>query len=138
MIGGACGAWASPGAALNAAAQRVTLRLGRYNDKVNEHNDRILRDHGLSPIERQAILDFHDLHPLDGYRRPTYMMLDADIVAASPSTVHRVLSAAGRLDRWNRKPSKKGTGFGQPLKPHEHWHSTRSGGHSYLNVAGTF
>ena len=118
----------------------IGIQRGKYYNwkqrygKANEHNGRIPRDHWLTPIERQAILDFHDRHPLDGYRRLTYMMLDADVVAASPSTVHRVLSAAGRLDRWNRKPSKKGTGFVQPLKPHDHWHIDIS----YLNVAGTF
>lgn len=105
----------------------------RYG-KVNEHNGRIPRDHWLTPDEGQDILDFHELHPLDGYRRLTYMMIDADVVAASPSTVHRVLRSAGRLDRWNRKPSKKGTGFVQPLEPHDHWHIDIS----YLNVAGTF
>ena len=31
-------------------------------------------------------------------------------------------------------PSKKGAGFVQPLKPHEHWHIDVS----YLNIAGTF
>lgn len=106
---------------------------GRYG-KVNEHNGRIPRDHWLTSAEKQAILDFHELHPLDGYRRLTFMMIDQDIVAASPSTVHRVLRAAGRLDRWNRRPSKKGTGFVQPLKPHDHWHIDIS----YINVAGTF
>ena len=62
------------------------------------------------------------------------MMLDQDVVAVSPATAYRVLSKAGRLDRWNRKPSKKGTGFVQPLRPHEHWHIDIA----YLNVAGTF
>ena len=62
------------------------------------------------------------------------MMLDDDVVAVSPSTVYRVLAGAGRLDRWNRRPSKKGTGFVQPLLPHEHWHIDVS----YLNIAGTF
>ena len=62
------------------------------------------------------------------------MMIDQDVVAASPTTVHRVLSAAGRLDRWHRRPSKKGTGFVQPLQPHDHWHIDIS----YINVAGTF
>ena len=33
-----------------------------------------------------------------------------------------VLSQAGRLSRWNRGPSKKGTGFVQPQASHEHWH----------------
>ena len=36
--------------------------------------------------------------------------------------------------RWNGKASKKGEGFQQPLKPHEHWHIDIS----YLNVCGTF
>jgi transposase InsO family protein len=62
------------------------------------------------------------------------MMLDADVAAASPSTVYRVLAGAGLLDRWNRTPSKKGTGFVQPLRPHEHWHIDIA----YLNLAGTF
>jgi hypothetical protein len=60
-------------------------------------------------------------------------MLDADVVAVSPTTVYRVLHAAGRLDRWNRPPSKKGTGFVQPLGPHEHWHIDIT----YINLAGT-
>jgi hypothetical protein len=42
------------------------------------------------------------------------MMLDADIVAVSPSSVWRVLSQAGLLSKWDSKPSKKGMGFEQP------------------------
>jgi putative transposase len=105
----------------------------RYG-KVNEHNAWIPRDHWLEGTEKQAILDFHDRYPLEGYRRLTFMMLDADVVAASPSSVYRVLKAAGVLEKHNLKPSKKGTGFVQPLRPHEHWHVDVS----YLNIAGTF
>jgi transposase InsO family protein len=62
------------------------------------------------------------------------MMLDRDIVAVSPASTWQVLSKAGLLERWNKKPSKKGTGFVQPLCPHEHWHVDIS----YLNICGTF
>ena len=62
------------------------------------------------------------------------MMLDENIVAVSPSTTYRVLAAAGHMRRWNNKTSKKGNGFIQPLKPHEHWHTDIS----YLNLGGTF
>jgi putative transposase len=62
------------------------------------------------------------------------MMLDADVVAVSAASVYRVLSLAGRLGRRWAKPSKKGTGFVQPLRPHQHWHIDIS----YLNIAGTF
>jgi transposase InsO family protein len=79
-------------------------------------------------------LDYHDRHPLDGYRRLTFMMLDDDVVAVSPTTVYRVLKNAGRLDRHRWAPSKKGSGFVQPDGPHKHWHLDIS----YLNLAGTF
>ena len=105
----------------------------RYG-KANEHNAWIPRDHWLEPQEKQAILDFHEQHPLEGYRRLTFMMLDADVVACSPASVYRVLKAAGVLERHNAKPSLKGTGFVQPLRPHAHWHVDIA----YLNLAGTF
>ncbi len=105
----------------------------RYG-KLNEHNAWIPRDFWLTDCERQAIIDYYLDHPLEGYRRLTYMMMDADIVAVSPSSVYRVLKNADLLNRWNRKASKKGTGFHQPLKAHEHWHIDIS----YINISGTF
>ena len=84
--------------------------------------------------EKKAIIDFYHQYPLEGYRRLTYMMLDADVVHVSPSSVYRVLSSQGLLRRWSGKNSKKGTGFEQPLQPHEHWHVDIS----YLNISGTF
>lgn len=105
----------------------------RYG-KANEHNGKVPRDFWIEEHERTAIVEFHDRNPLEGYRRLTFMMLDQDVAAVSPATTYRVLRAAGRLDRWNRKPSKKGTGFAQPSGPHRHWHIDIS----YLNIAGTF
>lgn len=105
----------------------------RYG-KANEHNALVPRDHWLLEDEKKAIIAFHEKYPLEGYRRLAFMMIDQDVVAASPSSVYRVLAAAGLLDRWNRRPSKKGTGFVQPLKPHEHWHIDVA----YLNLGGTF
>jgi putative transposase len=101
---------------------------------TNEHNSQVPRDFWLENWEKQAILDFHDRHPLEGYRTLTFMMLDDDVVAVSPSSVYRVLKAAGRLDRRRFSPSKKGTGFVQPKRAHAHWHIDIS----YINVAGTF
>ena len=64
----------------------------------------------------------------------TFMMLDADIVACSPASVYRVLKANSLLAGASPNITKKGTGFVQPLKSHEHWHVDIS----YLNIAGTF
>jgi len=105
----------------------------RYG-KVNEHNAWIPRDFWLTCDEKQAIIDYYHDNPLEGYRRLCYMMMDADIVAVSPSSVYRVLTHSGLLNKWNRKESKKGTGFVQPLAAHEHWHIDIS----YINICGTF
>ena len=125
------------------AARTLVLWLGlasskfynwrqRYG-KVNEHNGWIPRDFWLEDGEKRAIIEFHDRFPLEGYRRLTFIMLDADVVAVSPSSVWRVLHGAGRLGRPG-KPSSKGKGFQQPLGPHQHWHVDIS----YLNLSGTF
>jgi transposase InsO family protein len=100
---------------------------------VNRHNGWVPRDFWLEDWEKQAIIGFHLKNPLEGYRRLTFMMLDADIVVVSPSSMWRVLSQAGLLSKWNGKPSKKGTGFAQPLAVHQHWHIDVS----YLNIGGT-
>lgn len=120
--------------------QWIGLAMSKYYDwtkrygKANEHNRLVPRDHWLEAWEREAILTFHAQHPLEGYRRLTYMLMDADRVAASPATVYRVLKQAGCFQRWNRPESRKGQGFQQPLAPHEHWHIDIS----YVNVCGTF
>jgi transposase InsO family protein len=92
------------------------------------------RDHWLEDWEWDAIVAFAQANPLEGYRRLTFMMLDADRVAVSPSTTYRVLLEAGLIGRSKLKASAKGKGFTQPLRPHEHWHIDVS----YLNIAGTF
>jgi putative transposase len=102
--------------------------------KVNEHNAWVPRDHWLTDDEKERIRAFARGHPLDGYRHQTFMMLDADVVACSPASVYRVLKDAGLLAGQTPMPTKKGTGFVQPVKPHEHWHVDVS----HLNIAGTF
>ena len=118
----------------------LELSVGKFYDwrqrygKTNQHNGWVPRDFWLTGWEKQAILDFQQLYPLEGYRRLTYMMIDAGVVAASPSSVFRVLGKAGRLAKFSGHPSKKGTGFEQPLAPHEHWHIDIA----YINIHGTF
>mgnify|MGYP001187273566 FL=1 len=105
----------------------------RYG-KVNEHNGKVPRDWWLEDWEKRAIWDFFIQHSSDGYRRLTYMMMDADVVACAPSTVYRALSEKGFLLKSTAKPSKKGTGFVQPTRAHQEWHIDVT----YLNISGTF
>ena len=102
--------------------------------RVNGHNGKTPRDFWLGEDEKRAIIDYHREHPDEGYRRLAFMMLDADVAAAGPTSVWRVLRGAGLLTRWSAKESKKGTGFVQPLLPHEHWHVDVT----YINICGTF
>ena len=118
---------------LGLSASKYNSWQKRYG-KVNEHNGLIPRDFWLEKWEQQRIIAFQKANPHEGYRRLTFMMLDNDIVAVSPSSVYRVLKKAGLLQRWAPKGTQKGVGFVQPLKPHEHWHIDIS----YLNICGTF
>ncbi len=101
---------------------------------VNEHNALVPRDHWSEEWEKQAIIQFQQEYPLEGYRRMAFMMIDKDIVAVSPSSVYRVLSEAGLLRKWNTNKSLRGTGFMAPVAVHEHWHLDIS----HLNICGTF
>lgn len=94
----------------------------------------LLRSGWLLDWEKQAIKDYYLQHAQEGYRRLTFMMLDENVVAVSPSSVYRVLSSAGLLARASTAPSRKGKGFEQPLGPHQHWHVDLC----YLNICGTF
>ena len=133
--------WAEKtGLAVDRLLKWLDLSVGKYYDwrqrygKANRHNGWVPRDFWLADWEKKAVLDFQELYPLEGYRRLTYMMIDADVVAVSPSSVFRILHDAGRLRRWASKASKKGTGFEQPLRPHEHWHIDIA----HINIHGTF
>lgn len=73
------------------------MRASKYYDwrerygRVNEHNGWVPRDFWLASWEKRTIIDFHREHPLEGYRRLTFMILDGDVVAVSPSSVELIL-----------------------------------------------
>ena len=101
----------------------------------NNHNGIIPKINWTLDWERQAVISYALAHPGEGYRRLTYMMIDENIVALSPSSVYRILKRAGLLNKWNQtKKSSKGKGFEQPQAPHEHWHVDIK----YVNFKGTF
>ena len=106
----------------------------RYG-KANLHNGSIPRDFWLTEQEQAAIVEYAVIRESAGYRRMCYEMMDAGVVAVSPSSVYRVLKKNDLMDRPERPgPTRKGTGFEQPLKAHEHWHTDIS----FLNICGTF
>lgn len=116
------------------------LSRNRFYDWVkrkgqpNQHNAPIPKNHWILDWERDAIIKYATEHLEAGYRRITWLMLDEDIVAVSPSTTYRVLLKAGLLGQRQFGPSKKGSGFDQPEAPHEHWHID----FSYIKIKSTF
>lgn len=104
-------------------------------EQPNNHNHSFPKKHWILDWERDAIINYANTHSGEGYRRMTYMMIDDDIAAVSPSTTYRVLKSAGLLNRWNKiKKSSKGNGFEQPVSIHQHWHIDIK----YVNFRGTF
>lgn len=102
--------------------------------KENTNNSKQPKDGWLLEWEKKAIIKFYLENKKEGYRRVTYMMIDANVVAVSPSSVYRVLKASNLLRVWARKTSKKGTGFEQPTFAHQHWHVDIA----YIRICSTF
>ncbi len=72
----------------------IGIGRSKYQDwvtrfgKINEHNAWVPRDHWLTEDEIMRICDFARAHHDDGYRRMTFMMLDAEWWhAARPASI---------------------------------------------------
>ena len=77
----------------------------------------------------------------DGARAPDLLCLKQCYPGIShecwwlaPVRIRTVSYLPRLLGKWIGQPSRKGTGFQQPLEPHQHWHIDVS----YINIAGTF
>ncbi len=90
-------------------------------DALADRSPRAPRTAQLLPEERAASVRYAEAHPGEGYRRLAWQMVDAEVVAASPSAVYDVLQAAGRLYRPAPDP---GSGRKPPpvTRPDQRWH----------------
>ena len=57
----------------------------KRSGQANEHNGQILPDFWWEEWEPKAIRQYYNHHPLADYPRLTFMRLDQDTVAVSPS-----------------------------------------------------
>jgi len=73
--------------------------------------------------ERAAICAFALKHPKVGYRKLTWMMVDAGVACVGESTVYRVLSEADLLSRWKRSAPSSGEYHFRPTAPNQQWHT---------------
>lgn len=73
--------------------------------------------------ERAAICEFALSYPKIGYRKLTWMMVDALVACVGESTVYRVLNDAGLLSRWKRSMASTGEYNFRPTAPNQQWHT---------------
>lgn len=99
--------------------------LSRSGDVVKVVRQRCATQ--ILPEEHAAIVEFRKGVIKEGrtlgYRFQAYEMLDRDIAAVSESVVYRTLKEEGLLSTRESHPTRKGTGFVQPLRVHDHWHT---------------
>jgi len=119
--------------------RHIGITSSKFNDwkrREGKENEYRVLENGfqLEEYELSEIKKYYLQNSDKGYRVCCYEMIDKDIVYTTPSTVYRVLQKAGVLRKWDKKETKKGNGFIQPTKPHEHWHIDIS----YVKVKGIF
>jgi hypothetical protein len=73
--------------------------------------------------ERTAICEYALGFPKIGYRKLTWMMVDAGVACVGESTVYRVLSEADLLSRWKRSAASGGEYHFRPTAPNQQWHT---------------
>jgi hypothetical protein len=61
--------------------------------------------------------------PKIGYRKLTWMMVDAGVASVGESAVYRVLSEADLLSRWKRSTASSGEYNFRPVAPNQQWHT---------------
>ena len=117
---------------LNVRLQKISAWNTNGDPKENLN---IQKSHWSTPEERKAVEEFKKENMFVGYVRLTWMMIDKNVAFLSPSTVYRILVNVSLNNKWTKPAGEpKKTGFDQPGKVHEHWHTDIS----YVNFKGTF
>lgn len=81
------------------------------------------RVYEVLPEERTAICEYALRFAKIGYRKLTWMMVDAGVACVGESTVYRVLSEADLLSRWKRSAASSGEYHFRPTAPDQQWHT---------------
>ena len=80
----------------------------KRRDDLPDRVGKPCRIYAVLPEERAAICGFALQYPKIGYRKLTWMMVDAGTACVGESTVYRVLSEAELLSRWKRSAASSG------------------------------
>lgn len=92
-------------------------------DSLEDRPGQRCRVYEVLPDERTAICAFALQYPKIGYRKLTWMLVDAGVACVGESTVYRVLSDADLLSRWKRSTVSSGEYNFRPTGPNQQWHT---------------
>jgi len=92
-------------------------------DSLEDQTAKPCRVYEVLPEERAAICEFALQYPKIGYRKLTWMMVDAGTACVGESTVYRILSDADLLSRWKRSRVSNGEYNFRPKAPNQQWHT---------------
>jgi putative transposase len=102
---------------------RSVFYAWKKRDSLEDRVGKPCRLYEVLPEERTAICDFSLKYPKIGYRKLTWMMVDAGVACVGESTVYRVLSDADLLSRWKRSTVSSGEYNFRPNGPNQQWHT---------------
>jgi transposase InsO family protein len=95
----------------------------RARESLEDKVGKRCRLYEVLPEERTAICEYALGFPKIGYRKLTWMMVDAGVACVGESTVYRVLSEADLLSRWKRSAASSGEYHFRPTAPNQQWHT---------------
>jgi transposase InsO family protein len=95
----------------------------KSRQSLQDRTARPCRVYEVLPEERAAICAFALQYPKIGYRKLTWMMVDADTACVGESTVYRILSEADLLSRWKRSTASSGEYHFRPNAANQQWHT---------------
>jgi len=95
----------------------------KRRESLEDRVGQACRVYEVLPEERTAICEFALCYSKIGYRKLTWMMIDAQVACVGESTVYRVLSEADLLSRWKRSAASSGEYNFRPTAPNQQWHT---------------
>jgi len=102
---------------------RSVFYAWKQRESLEDRVGKPCRVYEVLPEERAAMCEFALRYPKIGYRKLTWMMVDAGAACVGESTVYRVLSDADLLSRWKRSTVSSGEYNFRPNGPNQQWHT---------------
>ncbi len=102
---------------------RSVFYAWKKREQLEDQVGQPCRVYEVLPEERAAICRFALQYPKIGYRKLTWMMVDAGTACVGESTVYRVLGEADLLSRWKRSRTSSGEYNFRPDGPNQQWHT---------------